>query len=287
MTTSHSRIGRAFILAASAGVFVAGSALNGRAEKSIEAAVVPIASIAAVVPGQASEYGTIKGRVVWGGDKAPAQPPRFPVGKADKDPEFCGAKTAIPDEEVVVDPKTLGVKDVMVYLNKPSGKNPEAEKALLAAHPVVVLDQKNCVYIPHVAVVHKDQEVEFKSSDPVLHNVKLSAFKNAEFNQAITSTASIKKKFEPENTVINVGCSIHGWMNAFIKVVDHPFFAVTDKDGNFEIKGVPAGSQAIVLWQTKGYVLKEMAPGRRINVAAGQTTDLGEIKLDTAKFLKK
>ncbi len=79
---------------------------------------------------------------------------------------------------------------------------------------------------------------------------------------------------------MKVSCDIHPWMESYLLVMDHPFFAVTAEDGSFEIKGVPAGNQKLVVWQSNvGYVTEGKAAGTSVKVEAGKTTDVGEIKL--------
>src|SRR4051812_24854136 len=89
------------------------------------------------------EYGTIKGRLVWGGSEVPPARNLVDKGKAPKDPDVCAKAVPIPSRELVVDPKTKGVAYGFVYLVKPKGSNPEAVKALLAKAPKAELDQKN------------------------------------------------------------------------------------------------------------------------------------------------
>ena len=90
-----------------------------------------------------------------------------------------------------------------------------------------------------------------------------------------------------EKRPIAVGCDLHPWMTGYLMVFDHPFFAVTGEDGSFEIKGVPAGKQNVVVWQEKvGYVTPGFAVGVPVEVKAGATVDLGDVKLDPKKLKK-
>ena len=75
-------------------------------------------------------------------------------------------------------------------------------------------------------------------------------------------------------------CDIHPWMKGQFQVFDHPFFAKTKEDGSFEIKGVPAGTQNIIIFHsTKGYINDGKAKGQPVVVKAGETTDIGDVKL--------
>src|SRR5438105_106226 len=123
-------------------------------------ASTPLGPLAAGVVGQAG-FGTIKGRLVWGGAEAPPAKNAVETGQASKDPAVCAATTAIPDNTLAVDPKTKGIKFAFVYLVRPSGENPEAVKTLVAKTASVVVDQKNCEFIPFATALHQDQKVVF------------------------------------------------------------------------------------------------------------------------------
>ena len=227
------------------------------------------------------KFGTIKGRLVWGGAKAP-EPQKVPASSTAKDP-VC-SKSEIYDRELVVDPETLGVAQAFAYLPNPKGKNPEAEKALLEEHPRVEIDQIDCQYVPFSSAGMAKQEWVFNSSDATGHNVHYTGFTN-NGNFSLPPEGEAVKKLNPEKRPINLVCDIHPWMKGNMMVFNHPFFAVTGEDGSFEISGVPAGTQKIVLWQRKsGYVTSGGATGMEVVVKAGEVTDLGEIKLDPAKI---
>jgi hypothetical protein len=243
----------------------------------LAAALIVVGAVEARAQGA---YGTIKGRLVWGGNEVPPAKNLVEVGAAPKDPSVCAKNEAIPDHSLVVDPKTKGVRYAFAYLNKPLGANPEAVKELVARAPQVVIDQKNCEFIPYVTAMYQDQPLVLKSSDPVNHNVRFSAFLNAPFNQILPPNGQVELKLVGERRPIPLNCDIHPWMKGFIMVFDHPFFDVTEEDGSFEIQGVPAGAQSLVLWQeTKGYVTTGAARGQAVQVQAGKTTDVGEIQL--------
>lgn len=249
-------------------------------------ASTPVAALAASAVGQ-SAYGTIKGKLVWGGDKAPEPVVLIEKGQASKDPAVCASEKTLYNHELVVDAKTKGVKYAFAYLVKPNGTNPEAVKGVLKKAATVEIDQKHCEFIPYATAVHQDQPIVFKSSDPVNHNVHLSPFTNPPFNSILAPNGTMEKKFVAERRVIPLSCDIHPWMKGVIMVFDHPFFAVTGEDGSFEIQGVPAGTQNLVVWQAAvGYASEGLARGTPVTVTAGKTTDVGEIKLNPAKVKK-
>lgn len=242
---------------------------------------IPVALVASGATGQA--YGSIKGKLVWGGPEAPAQKVLIAQGRADKDPAVCASASSLMDKNLVVDSKTKGVKYGIVYLVKPKGDNPDAVKMLVEKTPNVEIDQKSCEFVPYVSLLHQDQALVFKSSDAANHNIHLSPFTNPQVNTMLAQGGQVNVKFMAERRPIPLKCDIHPWMAGYVMVFDHPFFAVTDTDGSFEIKGVPAGEQKLVIWQSStGYVTPGKAAGMSVKVEAGGTTDIGEVKLDPA-----
>lgn len=228
-------------------------------------------------------FGTIKGRLVWGGSEVPK--PVLITQNKQKDPQVCGA-VDLYKRDLVIDPQTKGIAFGFAYLPKPKGKNPEALKALVAAHPTVEIDQKNCEFLPVSVAGTKDQQFVFKSSDPVGHNVHYAGFIN-NANFALGPNGSATRKLQPERRPINLACDIHPWMLGNLMVFDHPFFAVTGEDGSFEIKGVPAGTQNLIVWQRlAGYVTEGGSKGLAVEVKPGQVTDLGTIVLKPEQIRK-
>jgi hypothetical protein len=229
-------------------------------------------------PTQSAGTGTIKGRLVWAAGPAPAAKVEAAAANA-KDP-VCKAKPIL-SKEITVDPANMGVADAFAYLVAPTGDYSATEKALLAKTPSVVVDQVGCEYIPYATVVHKDQKLTFKSTDPVGHNVDFKPFNGPAINPMLPPNGSYNytiKKAEKRPTAATR--SIHPWMKGYVFIVDNPFAVVTKADGSFEITGVPPGEQHLIVWQSRsGYVTSGAAKGLAVIVKPGETSDVGEVKI--------
>lgn len=116
----------------------------------------------------------------------------------------------------------------------------------------VVIDQDGCRYTPHVLGLMVGQQLEIRNSDPLLHNIKAKGVKNRGFNIS-QPRAGLKttRTFTAPEVMVALECNVHGWMNAFVGVLPHPYYAVTGTDGSFSIKGLPAGTYTIEAWHEK------------------------------------
>ncbi len=114
------------------------------------------------------------------------------------------------------------------------------------------IDQHNCRYHPHVFGMRVGQTLEILNSDPTLHNIHALPKANTEFNngQPIQGM-KMNHTFTAKEVMVPFKCDVHGWMNAYVGVLDHPFFATTDMDGKFDLKGLPPGTYTIEAWHEK------------------------------------
>lgn len=172
--------------------------------------------------------------------------------------EVCSSE-AVPDERLVVG-EGGGVRDVFVYMDK--------VKKELKGYPVpeqaVVFDQKICRFLPHAIVVRCGQTIQLWNSDPAAHNTRVKAKRNAGYNSVVNANDQTGNKSftykKPESEPIQVVCDFHSWMTAYHLPVDHPFAAVTNPDGTFEIKDIPPGEYRFKIWHS-GKILE-----RRVDV---------------------
>ena len=259
----------------------AGAPAAGTTAPTTSTAAAPAtttATISTAAPVKAEGWGTLKGRVTFEG-AAPTV--KILVAKGDagaKDAAVC-AKSDVKSERLVVDAASKGVKNVIVYIPKPTAVNPDAKAAKATAK--VVFDQKNCVFEPHVLAVMTNAKIDLQSSDPVGHNInsKIPTFPlNAAMAPLGHATESPVAAARQPGLVV---CDIHPWMTAWWLVTDSPYFAVTDDKGNFEIKNAPAGTQKVAVWQeSTAYVTP--STGQDVTIAAGGDTTQ-DFKIDAAK----
>ena len=239
---------------------------------SAEVAAAP-AEGATPAAGSAENGTTFKGRVVVKGD-APTIPPIKPSGTD----AFCIDLGEIPQDEVIVG-ENNGLADVFVWVRKaPSGvevPDPPTEPA--------VLDQKGCRFIPPALVVQVGQPMLVKNDDATLHNTRMSGLAIS-FNQTVAPNNREGVPVDinrPEIVPVPVKCDIHSWMSARLLATDNPWFAVTDKDGNFEINNLPAGAELDFRLQhgKAGYVERSLKLTLKDGEVKEQTFEVDASKL--------
>lgn len=186
----------------------------------------------------------------------------------------------VTEETVIVGDKGE-LKNVVVSLKKDEDKEMPGE----VPKTPVVLDQKACMYEPHVVAMMVGQPLIVKNSDPFLHNVDSTATNpENKFNVGMP-TANAGMKIDPQPKVpeiFRVKCDVHPWMSAWVAVFDHPYFSVTGDDGTFTIKGLPDGDYTLQAWHEK-YGTQE----QKITVKDGKAAVDFKFKADADKAAEK
>jgi len=235
---------------------------------------------------QAQQWGTVKGQVVWAGGAIPANPPL----NVDKDKAVCLKEGPLLANKLVITPKSKGVRWVLVWLADPKDARnvkfvPPIHPSLKNSKPTVEIDQPCCVFEPRVMGLWADkQTVVVKNPASIPHNFAITSIgEGPSTNPLIPPGGQVTVKgFVPKLVPTTYSCSIHTWMKGWIGSFAHPYFAVTDKDGNFEIKNAPAGKFQVVAWQEEvGFVMMKdkMIRGKLITIKANGVTDLGKIDM--------
>ena len=195
--------------------------------------------------GEVKDGGTISGTIKFAG-----APPARKAIEVTKDKEVC-AKEKHQSWDLVVG-SDKGIENAVVSLT-------EVKKGKKWASMKATLDQKGCVYRPHVVVMAAGGELEILNSDGILHNIHTYSKANPAINKAQPKFKKVlTEKFAKAET-IRVTCDAHAWMAGWIVVSDHPYVAVTDEKGAFTLKDVPPGSYKLEVWQeTLGKSVKDV-----------------------------
>ena len=207
--------------------------------------------------------GTIKGTIKFDGRQ---RSPKSHRVDADK---FCAH--AHNDEPLLKETYVWGkngtLQNVFVYIsNGLQGTfDPPTQPA--------VLDQSGCAYVPHVRGIVVKQTLEIRNSDNTLHNVKLTSKKNGKENKGSRQGQVLTKIFKKPEMGVEYQCDVHSWMKAYVHVMSHPFFAVTQADGTYEIQGLPPGEYEVSVW----HEFARFAPDKEnatVTVSEGETAEI-------------
>ena len=208
---------------------------------------------------------TVKGRVVFPKDKPV---PKRAELEVTTDKAHCTKDGPILDETIIVNEKNRGIKSVVVWL-RPDEKDAKAKFTKDQIHPddakrkpaQVVIDQPCCMFVNRVTCGRVGDTLVVKNPAPVPHNFFWSSSNNGTFNIVVPKMdqwvmqdpdAKEPRKLVAESGPIQYKCTIHGWMTGYVRIFEHPYYAVTDENGHFEIKNAPAGKFRIVYWHENG-----------------------------------
>ena len=185
--------------------------------------------------------GTISGKVDFTGT-APAQEK---INMA-ADPSCAAMGGDVMTEDVVVNADGT-LSNVFIYI-----KEGLEGQQFSTPKEAVPMDQRGCHYIPHVFGVQVNQPIEIINSDSTLHNVHSLPTKSKQFNLGMPIKGmKLKKKFGKPEVMVKIKCDVHPWMHAYVGVLEHPFFSVTQDAGTFEITDLPAGTYMVEAWHEK------------------------------------
>jgi plastocyanin len=188
------------------------------------------------------DAGKITGIVSFAG----TAPPRIAIDMS-MDPACAMAATPNASEQFIVHNGKLANVYIYVRSGIPASMAPAGQKP-------VVLDQRGCRYVPHVIALQQGGSVEFRNSDPTMHNVHTMPItagdRTVDLSEAPGSAPQVQQFAQPE-TMMPVRCNNHPWMQAFINISATPYFAVTGADGSFTLAGLPPGKYVIAAVQEK------------------------------------
>ena len=232
---------------------------------------------------QAVEWGTIEGQFVLDGKID--VPVLFPKGAANVVAKAPTCVQDIPDDSLIVNPTNNGVANVFIYLNKaPADIHPDL-KAVPTAKKT--LDQLSCRFTPHGQTLRVGQALNCINSDTEGHNTHTNPVSSNAVNPLLAAGNKVGQDviFAVADTFpVKVNCDIHGWMEAYVLVKDHPYVAVSDADGKFKIENLPVGEHEFRVWhERQGYLNRKLM----IKVVAGNNPPLAAEKVPAAKLVVK
>ena len=263
MTQRHTHRGLALITALLAGWAASASFADEAAEKEAEAPKAPPLNIGGID----REGATVRGMVKYIGKKSASKKgldmSADPVCHAAHDkpvPRYSDRVYGTNGEHTVL-------QNVFVWVSK--GIDP---KDVPAPEGTAVIDQHGCIYVPRVSGMRTGQTLEIRNSDKTNHNVHGYLGRRTLFNDASPPGSTIRKKLDKPQ-VVTLKCDVHPWMGAHVRVLEHPFFAVTQADGTFVIRGLKPGKYEVSVWHEYTRYVPDNA-SVTVEVAAGETGEV-------------
>ena len=182
-----------------------------------------------------TDGGTISGKVTWSGAAPTIESLVVNKNVESCDPAGIGTRKS---PRLVISPSG-GISNAVVYIEEiAKGKKMETGD--------LVIDQIGCTYTPHITIAPKKSKITLKSSDDILHNIHM--FGAANYNIPFPDMNSVLKSFRKAG-VARFQCDAgHGWMSAYVHVVTHPYYALTDAEGNYSLTEVPPGKYTLKMW---------------------------------------
>ncbi len=172
---------------------------------------------------------------------------KVPEGKKLTLPSGCAPKNGADVYSNEVEVSDGHLANVLIELKADSYPSVNDQNSVPAEE--IILDQKGCMYHPRVAAARVGQKVTFVNSDPIFHNVKSVTNLNQKFNLAMPKKNQRETKvFTKPELFLQAKCSVHPWMGAYIAIFNHPYYAVTGRDGKFTLPLLPPGKYTLEAW---------------------------------------
>jgi len=242
-------------------------------------------AFSSAAPTEATEWGTLSGKIIYTGK--PVKPAQLEITRHR---EVCCRDKAVHLDESLLIGKQGGLKNVFVYLQKA-----DFDQALV--HPMyrnlsdtVELDIKSCTFAPRAAGLwYRFQTLTINNHDPITYVPQLFVVKNqSQCNGPVPPGGDDIISFHTTEPIpMNISGVVHPWLSANCLILDHPYFAITDETGAFQIKNIPAGKWKFQFWHEEGgYLVYEGNPrrgGKTMQIEPGDN-DLGEIRVPPEEF---
>lgn len=254
----------------------------------ISAALLTAFGLTQLAPAQ--EWGDLKMTFVLKGNP----PKKQPVKGKERDP-FCNALPIMADN-FLVNVKNNAIQNVALFVDMKNSKVKTVHPDLKVAKPETFqLDNKDCVYVPHVLVVRPGQTIKATNNDKTGHNYNFNLINNQPLNVTIPIGGAKEVKIEVEEPApMPVECNIHPWMKAHLIIQDHPYVGVSNADGVLTIEKLPVGKVAFRVWHENAVTaLDEVSIGGKkdkwargrfeLDIKPGMN-DFGKVEVDVKKF---
>ncbi len=194
-------------------------------------------------PVDAATTGSLSGRAAFAGT-----PPAVESIRMNTDKACVQGSGPNPQSDAILIGADGALKNVFVYVKE--GLDPAYSFDIPTT--AAILDQQGCIYTPRVIGVRAGQPFDVVNSDQTLHNVHAMPMQNQEFNQGqLTKGVRLTRTFTVPEVMVRFKCDVHPWMAAYVGVVAHPYFAVTDAGGAFEIANLPPGTYTLEAWHER------------------------------------
>lgn len=237
---------------------------------------------------QAADWGNFSGKFIYEG--TPPKPQQLPISK---DPDYCGKFPEETIDQSLLTGPSNGIRNVYVWLKTTTSQKVDVHPDIVAAAATPVkLDNLHCMFAPHcIALWAGKQPLQVLNSDPIGQAVKIDTLRNPPVNSLMPIGGTFDHKFElPEPLPSPISCGVHPWESGFVLIHNNPYFAITDKDGAFTIRNLPAGEWTFQFWHEKvGFFAAkpEWEKGRMKTTIKTGDNDLGTIMVKPETLVKK